>query len=354
MFLWAVCAVFPPLGLNPSLYDAYKVAADLARGTFSCLDGSGVIAYSDVNDNFVDCPDGSDEPGTGAVANSTFYCGGSDAPREVRGWSVGDGICDCCDGSDEFFNPRVRCPDRCPGGETARAALLRELAALHRRHAHRAGDARAAARKGLAPGPGRRLPSQLAKLHREWRKVEQNRALDVAFPRRRVVRGFFAQVILDLWEFAFDAPRWDGTRPVTQREARLEGIAGRIAAIEAQLPVRWNASIDTKFFGLFRKIYTFQGYKLSFLQEIWDERGSLARFADAAGDTHVYVGAEWSVEVRLICGESDRWLTMAIGNTGRAFEALFATPVACSREGADALEKLSLPELKELALGLGE
>ncbi|KAH6565283.1 hypothetical protein BASA50_002292 [Batrachochytrium salamandrivorans] len=75
---------------------------------FRCSSSAQVIPYTGLNDDYCDCADGSDEPGTSACAGidgSVWFCkaSGSHIPSS---W-VDDGICDCCDSSDERLACRM-------------------------------------------------------------------------------------------------------------------------------------------------------------------------------------------------------------------------------------------------------
>ncbi|OBZ84397.1 Glucosidase 2 subunit beta [Choanephora cucurbitarum] len=85
------------------------------ENTWTCLDGSQVIPFKAINDDYCDCPDGSDEPGTSACANGVFYCQNQGhLPVYIKSSAVNDGVCDeaCCDGSDEN-GLLITCPNRC-------------------------------------------------------------------------------------------------------------------------------------------------------------------------------------------------------------------------------------------------
>eukprot|EP00638_Chattonella_subsalsa_P014908 CAMPEP_0117832990 /NCGR_PEP_ID=MMETSP0949-20121206/10062_1 /TAXON_ID=44440 /ORGANISM="Chattonella subsalsa, Strain CCMP2191" /LENGTH=507 /DNA_ID=CAMNT_0005674581 /DNA_START=47 /DNA_END=1570 /DNA_ORIENTATION=+ len=99
------------LGLPRSKYSDFRDAQDL--GIFSCKEGGKKIAWEKVNDNFCDCLDGSDEPGTSACVYGTFYCTNrGHIGRYIPSSRVNDGICDCCDGSDEYTK-LAACENQC-------------------------------------------------------------------------------------------------------------------------------------------------------------------------------------------------------------------------------------------------
>ncbi|KAG0006309.1 hypothetical protein BGZ80_001997 [Entomortierella chlamydospora] len=101
-----------PRGVAPSRAKLYTPDS---TGNWKCLDGSKTISSKSINDDFCDCPDGSDEPGTSACGNTYFYCENiGHLPAYIRTSRLNDGVCDpeCCDGTDEF-DGLTHCPNVC-------------------------------------------------------------------------------------------------------------------------------------------------------------------------------------------------------------------------------------------------
>ncbi|KAG0091464.1 hypothetical protein BGZ93_008816 [Podila epicladia] len=101
-----------PRGVAPSKAKAYS--ADKA-GNWQCLDGSKTIKYAAINDDYCDCPDGSDEPGTSACGKGYYYCANpGHTAAYIKTSRINDGVCDpeCCDGSDET-DGQIHCPNIC-------------------------------------------------------------------------------------------------------------------------------------------------------------------------------------------------------------------------------------------------
>ncbi|XP_063674106.1 glucosidase 2 subunit beta-like isoform X1 [Bolinopsis microptera] len=114
LLLGTVCCI--PRGADPKKANLYT------GSQFHCGDGSQSFPMEYVNDDYCDCNDGSDEPGTAACSNGSFYCVNKHFKGQLISSSrVDDGICDCCDGSDEMGG---QCSNNCKelGTHTAEAA----------------------------------------------------------------------------------------------------------------------------------------------------------------------------------------------------------------------------------------
>ncbi|RCK62573.1 Glucosidase 2 subunit beta [Candida viswanathii] len=104
-------------GVSPEKQHLYQPITENGKQYWHCLNDSSIkLTYDQINDDFCDCPDGSDEPGTHACPNPPFkfYCANrGHFPNYIPHFKVNDGVCDydvCCDGSDELGGI---CEDKC-------------------------------------------------------------------------------------------------------------------------------------------------------------------------------------------------------------------------------------------------
>ncbi|ESQ42794.1 hypothetical protein EUTSA_v10012928mg [Eutrema salsugineum] len=113
----------PFLGISPQDEKYYKSSSEI-----KCKDGSKKFTRAQLNDDFCDCADGTDEPGTSACPNGKFYCrNAGHSPLVLYSSRINDGICDCCDGSDEY-DGKVTCPNTCwEAGKAARESLKKKI-----------------------------------------------------------------------------------------------------------------------------------------------------------------------------------------------------------------------------------
>ncbi|CAI5738326.1 unnamed protein product [Hyaloperonospora brassicae] len=97
-------------GISPQMLQKLRTVS-----SFHCDDRRQQLPLSRLNDNYCDCADGSDEPGTSACSHTkaVFHCENAgffatDLPTS----RVNDGVCDCCDGSDEYASG-ASCASQC-------------------------------------------------------------------------------------------------------------------------------------------------------------------------------------------------------------------------------------------------
>lgn len=105
---------------HPSFLGVHPLDVKYYSSEFiKCKDGSKSFSKDRLNDNFCDCSDGTDEPGTSACSAGKFYCRNlGSKPQFIVSSHVNDRFCDCCDGSDEY-DGTIRCPNTCVmGGNT--------------------------------------------------------------------------------------------------------------------------------------------------------------------------------------------------------------------------------------------
>ncbi|KAJ1342508.1 hypothetical protein BSLG_002950 [Batrachochytrium salamandrivorans] len=138
-FITAAVATETKLGptVGVSTANLYRYA-QLKPGTlFNCFDGTRSIPFDSVNDDYCDCEDGSDEPGTSACDGGTFSCiNKGHIESHIPSSRVNDGVCDeaCCDGSDEYSS-NAKCSNQCAKQAVAYASMTSEAESIRRQGA---------------------------------------------------------------------------------------------------------------------------------------------------------------------------------------------------------------------------
>ncbi|XP_067623234.1 glucosidase 2 subunit beta-like [Eurosta solidaginis] len=132
IFILALSGADVPRPRGVPLFKA-SLYAPRADKTWVCLDNEKTIKQVQINDDYCDCADGSDEPGTSACANGHFNCANiGHRAEDITSSRVNDGICDCCDGSDEWADGAGKCQNICLELGRVEEEQRRQKAELHK------------------------------------------------------------------------------------------------------------------------------------------------------------------------------------------------------------------------------
>jgi hypothetical protein len=353
--LFLLHIAIPPLGSHPKTWDEYTRHIDTAHQTFTCLDSSTTIPLSAFNDGFVDCADASDEPSTGASANSTFFCVNERVKsQKIPGWSVGDGICDCCDGSDEASNSHSTCPNTCSVFVRRRQELIDILTEKfkrgnsERKKLHSAGKSMIA---GSSSGSALRFVSwAIGAL--EIRQSQDDRPAPV-----------WAGPFIWVWRVTF--------RPRKPRETLSSVVAPvlvkdlkRLQAFFAVNPdavdVHAVKDLEPAAVALYGKEFESKGFKLSFLKEVQQRKISVGTFANFTGDVIYFhkgehcdaINADRSFKLTMICNDENVLMSVQEPSTC-VYEGVFATPIACKGTQDAGIAGYKLKRLEKMAEEFG-
>ncbi|WFD31833.1 hypothetical protein MSPP1_002873 [Malassezia sp. CBS 17886] len=240
-----------PRGVAPQ--DAPRYApTHSAHGTpmWKCLGDGKEIPFARVNDDYCDCADGSDEPGTSACDNGRFYCENRGFfPSYIDSTRVNDGVCDpeCCDGSDET-DGKVVCPNICDKVNRAYRKRIAKEDKVHAAGVRIRGQYIASAQRDR-----QHHESELARLEPEWaraqdteqqlkRAAEAAESLATAYEEQKKSSPLFATLqdhqgaLRALWD---QTDRLSGhVRVLSGILQRLEGDASERGAADAVAALR--------------------------------------------------------------------------------------------------------------------
>lgn len=359
LVLFLLSIDIPPIGSHPSTWEKYKDNIDLIQKTFRCFDGSKTIPLSNLNDNYIDCLDGSDEPGTSAYPNGTFYCRNRDIfPSEIPKWSVGDGICDCCDGSDEILvNSRWNCTDTCDVFIEEKAKLLKILTQKYQE---------GISKRQKMKEEGLRFASNCDKKMAYFRKPINflqslsDRLLKINFApaSNENNASSFKNIITKIWRITFDPPKDRKAFLPELAKSASHDINEIIHILSKKLGKYAKASNITQTtlpetLSLFDEKYKYGEYTLKFLRKVKQPHNLVGLFKNQTGNTLYFADGDvcWKtkagreIEFKLICYNKNELIKVEEPETC-IYKGLFASPIACSEEDIEKARQMSLEQLK--------
>jgi hypothetical protein len=353
-------AAIPPLGARPRTWAQYSQSLDEQQNTFACFDGSGGIGLDLFNDGFLDCPDGSDEPSTGASIRAIFYCLNEGIkPRKIQGWSVGDGICDCCDGSDEALNPRANCTNTCHLLAQKRDQLIQTFITKFKQGFQERDrlliEGKELVERSFNQQTILQLPVRLLALICDGLGMED----ETPFNRSQAYPSW-AGPLVSLWKRTFNArnPRY------TFGQVLRKAVIADLKKLSDWLFEKFRTPTLIEILNgvtpaaapLRGRTYQTGEFQLTFLQKIKHGGLLLGKFANFTGDVMWFDGGDrcWKTEsprafkLELLCNDENVFLSASESSTC-VYEGIFATPLVCNSTEYIGIDNYKMKRLEAMA-----
>lgn len=394
-------------GVPGDLRAKYLSAIDESAQTFRCFDGSKVIPLSQFNDNYRDCPDGSDEPGTSEGPSTPFFCENKGyVPVALSRWVVGDGICDCCDGSDERAG---LCPNTCAQVENERQSVIKQLSKVYE-NGMKQREKLLQEGNNLIANRRRQISSYETQINECKRKIQvleniktfdatptptptptptdeeeeeieddyepeeepqQTETVEEIEVLRREGPSWIRTAFVRTWQIAFGIPSEDNPyllepMPRVERRERIDKLKSQIRDLEKQIEEADEAGTATKgqlppeMIPLFGKVFKEGDYELKMFKKIDQKYTSCGKFDKYEnGIAYFDSGAHcWQTKkgrkstVKLICGDANK-IVSAFEPTTCEYSFVFATPAICREDDITSMKNMTLPQLQTIKDELG-
>lgn len=400
------------LGVPPSMEDKYLQSIDEKSQTFTCFSDSKKIPLSKLNDNYKDCEDGSDEPGSSLGPTTfNFYClNEKHIPAEIPRWSVGDGICDCCDASDEKFNPHSNCTDTCSIIEEQIKSIREEIRAIYKQGISLGNDLQDQGSRSIENSKKKteKYQSKIERYQRKIKKIKSGKKTPTPSPTPIIPDEFDSwddkddkesiqnendnedstetkstptpiptpiikpkkklTLIENIWRFVFFISKDDVAFSevfMKQKDGRIKLYKSKISEYEEKMK-KFNSvgdfkkdSIPSRFFPLYHQEYKYKDFTLNFMSEIKQSSVILGKYKTYASTqnskTFFYNNGAYCWETK--SGRKTE-LNVYCGNENKLvsvvepktceYSAIFVTPAACSDDDLNSLSNMTLDQLQEI------
>ena len=408
IFLFSVFLANIPIGVSENDLQKYVDAIDEENQIFRCFSDNKQIPLKYLNDNFLDCSDGSDEPGTSAITNGTFYCRNKGyVPKTIPKWSVSDGSCDCCDGSDELFNKRVNCPNTCETLNKERENIFVKI-----RKAQEEGVRIKKERLSKIDDQIKEMVQKKRQMKITNKKLEQFRKeLDsmIYKPKKAtnedelneeslkeqkdqisnednsnqnndinqeentkdetIQLPSWRQYLIKLWKYTFFVPDYK-TQKFSKSYAKklkkktqkiIDNNRKEITDIKSMVNYTRN-DIEKSLALLYGNQFKLDSAQYKVLKELRYEYGSVGKYQNTEDNIQYFIDGDYNYKIRerqkgtlsLICWNEEKLISLNEKEKG-VFHGYFATPAACGESAHDLgpFEDLDVDELKTKVQELG-